>query len=121
MPRFRTIKAQCSYNRVLLATYVLADDDGAVCYATNAELAEACGLTVPTVKRYLRMLEHGGAAVVFSVPRVDMLLSGRCIVLLDHPDAVGYLEDLGSDPRNRLNPDSLWILPLIKPGTLAPG
>jgi hypothetical protein len=71
--------------RVVLAIYRLADDDGLFCWATNQELAVEAKLGAETIREHLHELEREGAVVTFRNSSSNS--HRRQTVLMDHPTA----------------------------------
>ena len=86
----RNKRVQRSRQKVLLAIYWLADEDGLYCHATNAELAKAAGVGVETVRGYLHGMEHDGTVVTFGSRRSGTYR--RLMILMDHPAAEAHVE-----------------------------
>jgi len=94
------------YNRVLLALYWLADDEGLICAATNAGIARAAGVSAATVGNCLRNLESEGTVAVYA----DKGLPCRVIVLLDHPEAATLVRKAEKARRCAIGPDRSFKL-----------
>ena len=93
----RKAEATIRRNRVIMALCILADDQGLVCEATNAEIARHVGLSVESTKPSLHDLEHDG-----SISAIDGKGRRRTIVLMDHPEAEAHVETLMGQGRSPL-------------------
>lgn len=84
MQAFQHKTAQRTYESVLLAIYGLADAEGLLCKASNAELAKASGRAVDTVKSCLARMESSGDIFMLRPAGGGPM---RSIVLLDNPNS----------------------------------
>ena len=95
--RFRTMRhanprKQRAYQRVLLAIYRLADDDGLFCRATNMEIAAEAGLGIDTVRGHIHELERSRDLTTFS--NAGSNSHRREMILMDNPAAGEAVESL---------------------------
>jgi hypothetical protein len=73
-----------AYQKALLAVYLLADEAGLSCEATDAEIGRQSGLGVGPIGLLLSLMRDRGDVRVFG--KGDGLAC-RVIVLADHPEA----------------------------------
>jgi hypothetical protein len=111
-PKHKT--QQRYYDRVLLAVYITADDEGLLCTATNAEIARVAHVGVDTAKGYLHSLDFGGEITTFRGGGYH-----RIMVLMDHPDATATVKRLRrkigrSDAENRARDEREMRRPLVR-------
>jgi hypothetical protein len=87
---------EITYQKVLLAVYVLSD--GLLCSSINREIAESCGHSIEAVRRSLAEMERRGVVMAFDTRHG---LSGRVIILMDHPDALPLARRMSTDYKFR--------------------
>jgi hypothetical protein len=79
---------EITYQRVLLAVYMLSDDDGVACDESVARIGLECGHGGEAVSRSIRtMIERG---IVRTLDVRDGL-NRRILVLADHPRAGAFI------------------------------
>jgi hypothetical protein len=82
---------EITYQKVLLAVYILSDEDGLACRACNARIGRECGPSGRTVARVLAEMRRRG--LIETLDSRDGL-SHRMIVLMDHPMAATLLKHI---------------------------
>ncbi len=82
---------EITYQRVLLAVYMLSDAEGLACDAPVARIGLECGHGVVAVQRSIAtMIDRG---VVLAIGQWDGL-NRRILVLADHPRAGAYIAEV---------------------------
>jgi hypothetical protein len=89
---------EITYQKVLLAVYMLSDDTGLVCSASNARIGLECGHNVDAVRRSLADMRSRGVIIDFDTRDG---FNCRKIVLMDHLDAEEFVLDLNRDCLSR--------------------
>ena len=89
---------EITYQKVLLAVYVLSDERGLACDVPVARIAQECGHGIATVQRSIGMMIDRG--VVEPIGSSDGL-NRRILVLLDHPSARVYIADVKARIRTK--------------------
>jgi hypothetical protein len=85
-------------NRVLLAVYMLADEQGLVCRATDAALSRASGVSFSTARGHLHALVEAGDLVSL---KNGSRTHDRVLVLADHPQSRAAVAALKRSGRYR--------------------
>jgi hypothetical protein len=78
---------EIAYQKVLLAVYVLAEEDGLACYTFNTGIARECGVSPAAVGRAVAEMERRGVIRTFDWRDG---LNCRMIVLMDHPEGRSF-------------------------------
>lgn len=80
-----------TYQKVLLAVYILADEDGLACDVPVARIASECGHSIVAVQRSIAMMMERG--VVEAIDQSNGL-NRRILVLMDHPKARDFIAEV---------------------------
>ncbi len=96
--RYGLMSRWITYQKVLLATYWLADSMGFLCPATDADLARESGRGLRSVRRSLAEMRRAGLVEILG--RRDGLRR-RVIVLLDIPAGLVFMEHFNRTRRHR--------------------
>jgi hypothetical protein len=81
---------EITYQKVLLAVYVLSDEEGLDCHASDRALAEASGRSVSSVRWALAEMERRDVIWIFG-PKIG--LKRRSFSLTDHPKNQRQFDD----------------------------
>ncbi len=80
-----------TYQRVLLAVYMLSGEDGVACDVPAARIGLECGHSVDVVSRSLKEMERRG--VISTLDQWDGL-NRKVIVLMDHDGADDFIAEM---------------------------
>jgi hypothetical protein len=86
-----TMVREFTYQRVLLAVYMLSDEEGLACRSCNARIGQECGHSAETVARVLAEMRRRELIEMFD--NRDGV-SQRMIVLKDDPKATALLDHI---------------------------